>query len=491
MLSMSRRRHAFGGFAVLLLAAGCGGTPQQRETPAPEVVSSDNYYIGDNDVFAHLEPGPGGTWMFTTVTESEVQPSKGYLVRLNDLAPAFDTRTAECTPQAYPPTHRCNPLHPFRDKEVGVIDKLINGGIAAGTAGTVTELTRTYDTTFDEAAFNQAVDEALTNSGLDTERQAFFAALEEYAAILESSRSELQRLERETNERYRDTRAVRLDIDATVTGLTGYFTDDLDFRELIELVPQTARRANDIAIEKKKLLPCDASRCVQKARLAIASTRTHVDRARSGLLEHIESGTDVYDVRCDKTAHGGYLFTLGCPDELSRAGFEHVRVPLSLDIRARDFDGLYPRIDIADRRLGIGIDGDRVTFTNLTSSFLSVMAQTVYYNSQLKTSSASIDVAPGAAVTRPVSDFVSPEIEIESSYRQMTPDKAKGASFRFGFAAKYRIAGEVDETTLMDARTFNVGCAIENRLRPGSCVELPVENAQVRDFEESRPYVPN
>jgi hypothetical protein len=51
----------------------------------------------------------------------------------------------------------------------------------------------------------------------------------------------------------------------------------------------------------------------------------------------------------------------------------------------------------------------------------------------------------------------------------MTPDKAAGATFRFGVAAKYRVAGQPEEFTLYDMRTFNVGCTISNRIEFGSC----------------------
>jgi hypothetical protein len=74
---------------------------------------------------------------------------------------------------------------------------------------------------------------------------------------------------------------------------------------------------------------------------------------------------------------------------------------------------------------------------------------------------------------------VSPAINIESNYRQMTPDKAYGASFRFGFAANYRLAGAGNDTTLHDVRNFNVGCSIGNRIRPGSCMQTPAEDASV------------
>jgi hypothetical protein len=46
----------------------------------------------------------------------------------------------------------------------------------------------------------------------------------------------------------------------------------------------------------------------------------------------------------------------------------------------------------------------------------------------------------------------------------MTPDKAAGATFGFGYAVRYRMASTAQEVTLHDAGRFNVGCVIRKRL---------------------------
>ena len=135
---------------------------------------------------------------------------------------------------------------------------------------------------------------------------------------------------------------------------------------------------------------------------------------------------------------------------------------------------------MADERLHVSIAGSTVNFHNLTTDYLAINAQSVYYNSQVQTSSISIDLAPGVAVSRPISEFVSPAIGIESSFRQMTPDKAARSSFRFGFATKYRVAGRPDSFTLYDIRTFNVGCTISNRIEFGACTETTAAESDSR-----------
>jgi len=476
MKSASQWPHGVSVLVACLFIAACSNSPRHDVSPASGAVSSENYYVGKNDVYAYLESGSGGSWIFTRLTDSDVPPASGYLVRLNDLAPAFDTRIAECTSQNYPTNHKCSPLHPFRNKNVGVIEKMISGGISAGTGGKVTDVSRTYETSFNETAFNQAVDEALANTGLDSARRELFAALESYEESLVDSRSTLSALKNEMDAKYRDTATVQLDIQPNITGLTAYYSDDIDLGSLIELVPRASKTIAGQVIEDKKLLPCDARRCLQNARDANASLRADVENVKARLAENIASGQRVYDVRCDKTTQGGYLFTLSCPAEVARTSVDAVQLPMSLHILARDFDSLYPSMDIADENLSVTIAGADVTFTNRTAAYLSVTAQTVYYNSQVQTSSSEMSIAPGAAVNRRISQFVTPAIDIESSFRQMTPDKAENTSFRFGFAANYRVAGEAGDTTLHELRTFNVGCAIANRVKPGSCSEAPIDD---------------
>ena len=131
---------------LALLSIACGGNPPREDTRAVASAPASNFFVGTQPVYAHLVRQGSGSWVFTTVTASDTSVETDFLVRLNDLTPAFDIRTADCVPQVYPEMHRCSPTHPFRDKDTGMIDKIINGGIAVGTAGKVTDVSETYQT---------------------------------------------------------------------------------------------------------------------------------------------------------------------------------------------------------------------------------------------------------------------------------------------------------------------------------------------------------
>ena len=222
-------RAAFSVACLLLMCSACGSSPQKAPVPASNDTS--NHYVGTQPVYAELVRERGGSWVFTNVTDSDMPSTSGYLVRLNDLQPVFDIRAAECVPQVYPDSHRCSPLHPFRNKDTGMIDKIINSSIAVGTAGKVTDLSQTYETTFDEAAFNGAVDEALLNTGLDQDRRKLLSLIDTYEAEFSQSESDLRAIAQDVENNRRQGSGVAVTVQPKVSGITEYYQGDIDFAE--------------------------------------------------------------------------------------------------------------------------------------------------------------------------------------------------------------------------------------------------------------------
>jgi len=474
-----------------MLCAACGGQPPQEDAPTPETVQSGNFFMGTQAIYGHLVNNKDGSWVFTTITALDDPTDTAYLVRLNDLTPAFDIRVAECAPQVYPGSHRCNPASPFRDEDSGVLDKIINGTIALGTAGKITDISYAYETTFDETAFNQAVDEALVNSGLD--RRRMISLLTTYADELREARAELQ----VANERMQALRArsddLVVEVHPTIGGLTDYYQGDIDFTQLIDLEAADDAAVPAAELEANAILPCDARKCVAAIDAALAALRFNLQSNREHVAAGMRPSSRTYNVHCNMASYGSYLLQAECPAQIIAANDQPVQVPINITILSRDFDDLYPTFDIDGQELRISIDGQTATFSNTTSEYLSVSAQTVYYNSTVHTTVLPMEIPPGISITRDLKDFVSQSIDIESRYLQMTPEKAGGASFRFGFAVRYQLASQPQEQTLHDMETFNVGCVIKNRMRPGSCQPQSMADASVpNDSKESteKPHTP-
>ena len=472
-----RTRHARNLLAAGLLAlcAACGGQAPKAEPRTADIAQAGNFFMGNDPVYAHLVHNRDGSWVFGTITDIDETPDTAYLVRLNDLSPAFDTRVAECTPQIYPETHRCNPASPFRDEDSGVLDKIINGTIAVGTAGKITDITYSYETTFDETAFNRAVDEAMANSGLD--RRRLISLLAAYDDELREARIELQAAGEQASAMKAESGRVALEVQPTVGGLTEYYQGDIDFQQLVDLEAADDAPLQVAELEAAEILPCNARRCVESAEAALAALRFNRQSSKERYAAGMRPSTRRFNVRCDMVSYGSYMLHAECPAEVVVNDDQPAQVPVDVTILSRDFDELYPALEIADPDLRISIDGQAVTFSNTTREYLTMSAQTVYYNSMVHTTVAPIDIPPGISVTRDLGEFVSRPIAIESRYLHMTPDKARGASFRFGFAVRYQLASESKERTLHDMDTFNVGCVISNRVRPGSCRTESVADA--------------
>ena len=275
---------------------------------------------------------------------------------------------------------------------------------------------------------------------------------------------------------------VELDIQPSIGGLTEYYQHDIDFAQLVDLELADGTDLPAVVLQENTVLPCDARQCTARAESALATLQQDIAAHKEGLSAAMLPDARTYDVRCADGAIDSYLLTVTCPAQVVAAGNEPVILPIGVTLLSRDFDRLYPDFDLVDDHLHVSIDDQSVTFSNATDEYITLTAQTVFYNSQAHTTSFAIDVPPGVSVTRSMSEFVSQPIDIESSYQQMTPDKAAGASFRFGFAVRYRIASRPDEQTLHAQHNFNVGCAIDNQIRPGSCrSEAAAKNSVAQD----------
>ena len=259
---------------ILVFVTACGGQPPKTDAFVADAVEPSNFYSGSQPVYAHLVGNKDGSWVFSTVTASDAPADSAYLVRLNDLTPAFDIRIAECSPQVYPDAHRCNPLNPFRDEDSGVLDKIISGGIAVGTAGKVKDISYGYETTFDEAAFNRAVDEALINSNLD--HRQLIAMLATYSSELRDARAELKIRNTQKERMHASAQQVELSIQPSVGGLTEYYQGDIDFTQLVDVEAADVTPPPVAKLKSVSVLPCKARQCSSIAEAAIAALREHV-----------------------------------------------------------------------------------------------------------------------------------------------------------------------------------------------------------------------
>jgi hypothetical protein len=172
---------------------------------------------------------------------------------------------------------------------------------------------------------------------------------------------------------------------------------------------------------------------------------------------------------------------LHCPEKLARNQDGLILLPVDIEILSRDFDYLFPEFFEENRELSVAVYQGSLVLKNKTDEFVDVQSVSIYYNSQISTAAklgTRLNLAPFQYTEVPVEELVSPAIAVESRHTNITPDKASRASFSFGVAIKYSLNDRDAVETLYGMNDFNLQCAIESRLQPGSCrAELTQENA--------------
>jgi hypothetical protein len=441
--------------------------------PVIRPVQHENIYVGKDAVYAALVPRGDGQWTFSEVTSSNREPDSGYLVRLNDLNPGFDIRRAECEPRPYRENDRCNPLNPFRERDMGVVGKIVDTGISAGTGGKLSGMSRSYSTEFDHLAFNAAVDQALLLTGLDDNRLALINGLSAISEKAVAHEAEVETLKEQMLQQYELDKEENIKIDARISGLIQYYSDDLDPSEFVDVRADASSTVSPTAeTSDLSILPCDAADCLQQLNAAVASLdQKHAARLES-LRADLRRQTEAYIIDCSASEHSGYHFELHCPEKLARNPDGLILLPVEVQILSRDFEYLFPEFSAENAELSAAVYQGSLMLKNRTGEFVDVQSVSIYYNSKISTHSdpgLRLDLAPFQYTEMAVAELVSDEIEIESRHTNMTPDKASRANFSFGLAVQYSLRDRDAIETLYGMADFNLQCAIESRLQPGSC----------------------
>jgi hypothetical protein len=457
--------------AIILGLAALAGCASKEPEARP--VEHENLYVGKDPVYAALVRRGDGQWTFSRITSSDNDPDSSFLVRLNDLNPAFDIRRAECEPRPYRENDRCNPVNPFRKRDMGVVGKIVDTGISAGTGGKLSGMSRSYSTEFDTLAFNAAVDQALLLTGLDDNRIALINGLAAVRDTAAAQEAEVEALKGQMLRQYALDQEQNIKIDARVSGLIQYYSNDLDPSQFVEVRAEPSSAVSQTEeTDAVSILPCDAAECLQKLNTAMTSLEQKHAARLAALQADLRRQTDAYVVDCSATEHGGYHFELHCPENLARNEDGLILLPVDVVILSRDFEYLFPEFSEENDELGATVAQGNLMLRNKTSEFVDVQSVSIYYNSQISTESdvgARLNLAPFQYTRVPVSELVSPAIAIESRHTNMTPDKASRSTFSFGLAIKYSLRDRDAIATLYGMHDFNVQCAIESRLQPGSC----------------------
>jgi virulence-associated protein VapD len=129
-------------------------------------------------------------------------------------------------------------------------------------------------------------------------------------------------------------------------------------------------------------------------------------------------------------------------------------------IKGKHFDNVLPsRFSNKNTELSVLLDGKTLKITNNTKKFITLDALSLYHETNILTKGGDNfqnleELAPGSVTTLTLYDFNL--TGLNDDYRSLTKEKAKKTNISFGFAAKYRITGDVTPRSLYKLNNYNL-----------------------------------
>jgi hypothetical protein len=410
--------------ATFLLSACAGKSPRTsiEERPAAR--------LGDQPAFARLERTPQG-FRFTELAFS-TPPSDQAWINLNSLAPVFSTETEEgCAVGAgllgLPKAKPCSTLDPtkFRvDKMDGAqkFAKAITTAVTYGTTGTA----RLTNVEFDREAYKAAVAEAEVALGLTRKEvlEAVDGIHDEWTSL--------------RNSYLTDHRSIKPEVN--VLDRSGFFKEGLiDFTQNVSVTPRAL--TNPQSLDRLRIV----------SPLSQAALSQHLETKLRSLWQEQASS---YRVVCSNTARGGFTIRMTCPPSVGRSKELASTFTVSAEILSRSFSRALPKtFEAADTRLRASFNSEVVTLKNLTNSFITVDAISVYYQGQISTKSKLAITLPPQSDSKPLSLSEYFQSLPSIGRRETTASESARRSIRFGLAVKYETQSQGQFTLFRETET--------------------------------------
>jgi len=179
-------------------------------------------------------------------------------------------------------------------------------------------------------------------------------------------------------------------------------------------------------------------------------------------------------LKCGPLKSGPYSMRLSCPETVRGSELSAGRkVPLDVLVQSYEPGDLSPAYANADNTLRIHAEGAEVQLENLTGAYLEVRELSCYAEGEIFTrrwaANDSLTLPPQSQLKPPLQraevcrDAVAAKLRLGA----LRAADVQGQSLRFGFAVKYRKAGETADRTLFLQRSYRLDALIRAGL-PGA-----------------------
>jgi hypothetical protein len=341
------------------------------------------------------------------------------LFRLNDLEPQFDTKSYVCT--QYGGIFAMEVTHPemcrddkrtFRKVQIDLRKTFADDFLTIGRRILTGEFEEYSG--FDRDAYRGAIEEALTNSGLDKEKllKAFEQCLASGREMKVRSRTEYGRMKEDLASQF----------SIAVEDQSGLYRNDLSASDLVHL------RENDLPdIEKNPL---------RFSTIENDSIEKALHEVKGKYASELERLSSFYILETLNSARH-YNLRVEAPDRIFLKDGSRQTIPLKVVVLSKNIMEVAPVYRNEDVDLRMEDDGQTIQLDTLIS----------YYGKSATESRLDMDLAPGSLLSLDRRDGRL-HLPPRENYFNATRDSLKGKELSFGYGIRYRVIGRQAKQSL-------------------------------------------
>ncbi len=136
-------------------------------------------------------------------------------------------------------------------------------------------------------------------------------------------------------------------------------------------------------------------------------------------------------------------------------------IDIIVKIKSANFENIFPMISLKDENINVNLEyldtQISAIATNKTNIFLTFNSLSIYYNSNVNTvSNLNREIAPQSSTLKNGSSYaiISNKISNQSSYKNLTYNKAEKINIDYGFALKYKIVDTSREKSIFKQNKY-------------------------------------
>lgn len=409
-------------------------------------------------LYADMAMGEDGQYRITRITTEE---SRIDFMTLKPLG--FDQRKWDCSRMLFGSfnfsDHReCVPSSSeFRTSVVRRLPTFLLGATTLGASmifGIIIE-----ESVFDEAAYNQAVAEAVKNSGLEGKREGLIKRYLTLTEIVEERDQELEELFRKYKDEYYNS-TVPSKIDKRIEDTSGLYTGDL-YADMIIRVNRNALTELKPAAKGGLYL----SGTPEEFEAMLAATEESLHLQKLDLETTLKNATRDFPVICGPEHLEPYNLKYDCPPRITGAlGAFPVAKAI---VVSKNINGALPEVfEAEDSALKAVFRKGKLYLENRTAEMLFITGASLKYRNSSTKALRAAELPPKSGIdATSLYKLLTPDIQKAASFSNMTLQQAEKTPVDMALSITYKVGGE--QKTVIGEKVFRLADLIsaENPLK--------------------------